>query len=152
MLLFWPQCPLWSTGLPPSATQSAATPHLPLLCHIWASVPPVDKHLRTAPVRQVADRQPRAQTGPGAKNTIFKWVTHSFSLCLGSPTVKLPARNVHASLLEHCAEIRCCQNSIYLCSCHKELLLYFSLIERQVCSCAQTDSNQLCCAGKRQSS
>lgn len=150
MLLFWLHCLLCSTGLPPSATQRAAVvPHLPLLCLTWASVPPIDKHLRNAPVRRVADRQPRAQTGPGAKNTvIFKWVTHMFSLCHGSPTVKLPARNVHASLPEHCAEIRCCQNSIYLCSCHKELLLYFSLIERQVCSGAQTGSNQLCCAGK----
>lgn len=67
-----------------------------------------------------------------------------FSLWHSSPTVKLPTRNVHTSLPGHCAEIRCCQNSIYLCSCHKELLLlYFSLIERQACSGAQTGSNRL---------
>lgn len=75
---------------------------------------------------------------------ILKWVTQMFSLCHSSPTVKLPARNVHTSLAEHCAEIRCCQNSLYLCSCHKELLLlYFSLIERQACSGAHTGSNRL---------
>lgn len=71
-------------------------------------------------------------------------MTHKRSLCHSSPTVKLPGRNVHTSLAEPCAEIRCCQNSIYLCSCHKELLLlYFSLIERQVCSSAQPGSNRL---------
>lgn len=105
----------------------------------------VNKCLKSSLVRVVTDRWPGPETGPGTKNAmIFKWVTHMFSLCHSSPTVKLPARNVHTSLPEHCAEIRCCQNSIYLCSCHKELLfLYFSLIERQVCSGAQTGSNRL---------
>lgn len=98
----------------------------------WGSpaiISSVNKCLKSTLVRAVTDRRPGPKSGPATKNTmIFKWATHTFSLCGGSPTAKLPARNVHTSLPEHCTQIRCCQNSVYLCSCHKELLLlYFFL-------------------------